>query len=184
MKFRLEINCQQIKEKVMSTQRVEQGLKAPKMHFVTKEAYEAEFGEPPAESDLVYETFQGQLLQGVSWQVAQTPRCLLVFCFCQVNIQTGKAGWYQRVSKDTGSVDRVAQLNDAHCIDKTGAAMDKLHNMAKKGLLKKHIPAATMEELCEGAPQARVNLSSNLLLHGIFSFSLYYTVYPHLKLKT
>lgn len=88
------------------------------------------------------------------------------------------------MSKDTGSVDRVAQLNDAHCIDKTGAAMDKLHNMAKKGLLKKHIPAATMEELCEGAPQARVNLSSNLLLHGIFSFSLYYTVYPHLKLKT
>ena len=64
-KFRLEINAAQVLEEITTSQEKAQGLKAPSTHFVTEEAFEAEFKRKPFEEELVWETFNGAKMRGV-----------------------------------------------------------------------------------------------------------------------
>ena len=69
---------------VATTQTQSCGLEAPEVAFVEKSAYEAEFG-PLRPEDIIVESFQGQLMEGV-------------------NVQVGRKGWFKRVHREEAAV--------------------------------------------------------------------------------
>ena len=63
-KFRLEVNCSQVKESVSTSQSRSQGLQAPESHFVDEVAFKAYFGRDPTDDEVVFEEWDGVKMRG------------------------------------------------------------------------------------------------------------------------
>ena len=64
-RFRLEVNGL-TREKVRTSQRSEQGLKAPTEYFVEADVYTKQTGKTISESDVIWEEIDGVWKQGVT----------------------------------------------------------------------------------------------------------------------
>lgn len=66
----------------------------------------------------------------------------------QVNVLTGKAGWFERIDDQTQEVGRQATLTDDINLDKSGKAYDNIFAAAKKEVMSKHTPSVEAP-MCE-----------------------------------
>ena len=81
----------------------------------------------------------------------------------QVNIRTGKEGWFKRVNKNTRAVTRDSQLNDDITVD--ADATQKMFTAAKNQVLKKPKAIVIPVEECQGAMER--SSSSGIVRHLI-----------------
>ena len=58
----------------------------------------------------------------------------------EVNVMTGRAGWFKRINQDKSKVARRATLTDETSIDQTGQASDRIFQAAKREVIHKITP--------------------------------------------
>ena len=73
----------------------------------------------------------------------------------EVNVLSGKAGWYERIDNEENKVARTATLTDEVNLDKTGKAYDQIHASAKKEVMQKHTPSVARPLFATGARSSR-----------------------------